>query len=249
MATDPGSLKIIAAWLARLARITKTPADSAMDAEKMTDLTTMLGKAFPSGAFTTASLEAVAANHPWFPAYADLRLEVEKWWGQNRPQVRKIAGPPGAEHLAPPDRLWFDFWHIRVGEIERGHAEDQAGRPLDPYSGWIKADRARANLASLLRKQSPAAWRIISGHDDTVAEKTDADRAAVAESVQAALRNLSMGAATASPRSAPLGDQVAAVRTSIGAAPVARPLAPDQLAAARAAQLRQAPPAREWVPD
>ena len=251
MATDTQSMKIIGAWLTRLAGFTKAANDKAMTKETMADLAIMLGKEFPSSAFTSDSLQAIAGEIEWFPAYSTLRAGVAIWWADHRPQQRKLAGPPGNETLGGMDAYWFRFWHKRVAEIEAGHAEDEHGRPLDPFVGRGSAEAARRNLASLVREKSPAAWRIISGSDDRRKEPTQTNIDAVAASVKAALAELSLRGATTARSSAPLGEQIAAVRAAMGAAKPFGQLTPEELAAARAAQLKPAAPPveRDWVPE
>lgn len=235
MATDTQSLKIIGAWLSRLAGFTKAPNDKAMTKETMADLAIMLGKEFPSPAFTSDSLQAIAGDIEWFPAYATLRAAVAIWWAEHRPQQRRIAGPPGVEDLPKMDQLWFAFYHKRIGEIEGGRL-DANGVKVDAFAGRGNSADARRNLASLVRKNSPAAWKIISGSDDTRREPTDADREAVAESTRRAIAALAEHRSGAQP-SASIGEQLAAVKTAMGAGYKPKPLTPEQLAAVRKQQL------------
>lgn len=238
MGTDTQSLKIIGAWLTRFAGLSRAVADKVMTKEAMADLAIMLGKEFPSSAFTSDSLQAVAANHPWFPPYADLRVSVEKWWTEHRPRQRQISGPAGGEVLRGMDAEWFGYYHKRMGEIEAGHAEDAKGVTIDAFGGRGDAGAARRNLASLIRKHSPAAWKIISGGDGSVrGEPTEGEKAAVAASVRVALAALAE-AAQGGPKSATFDQQMAAVRASpalkgktLGA------LTPEQVKHARETQL------------
>lgn len=237
MATDQESLRIIATWLTKLSGITNAKEDNRLDASTVDDLARMLGKEFPSGAFTTDSRQAVAANHPWFPAYADLRASVEKWWSANRPRARQISGPDAVGTLRGMDAEWFSFYHKRMSEIEAGHAEDAKGVTIDAFSGRGDAVAARRNLGSLMRKMSPAAWRVISGSDGGRVVPTEADLDAVSTSVQETLRVLASHR-DGMPKSASFAEQMAAIRAAppLKGKPLGA-LTPEQIRHARETQL------------
>jgi hypothetical protein len=244
MAADTQSVKIIMRWLERLANITKATTEGAMSAEKIADLALMLAKEFPSAAFTSDSLQAVCAEIEWFPAYSTLRAAVAIWWGDHRPRTRQLTGPAGAEDLGIIDQRWFAFWHTRCAEISAGRGEDEFGHPRNPYAGRGSAEAARANLAGLMRLKSPAAWALISGDDGSRPVPTDADRAAVAESARAAIQALAEHR-SGSPATASIGEQLAAVRSAMGAGFRPKELTPEQLAAARASLVPRSP--ADWV--
>lgn len=237
MATDGGSLKIIGEWVARLSKVTASKEDDKLTKETLADLAIMLGREFPSGAFTSDSLQAVAANHPWFPAYADLRTSVALWWSENRPRQRQISGPAGGETLRGMDAEWFGFYHKRMSEIEAGHAEDAKGVTIDAFSGRGDAVAARRNLGSLMRKMSPAAWRVISGSDGGRVVPTEADLDAVSTSVQETLRVLA-SQWDGMPKSASFAEQMAAIRAAppLKGKPLGA-LTPEQIRHARETQL------------
>jgi hypothetical protein len=147
----------VARWITRLSAITRQGGGD-LDAQTVRDLAEMLADDFPAGAFTTESLQAVAREHEWFPAYAVIRAVVGQWWAENRPAVPAIEGPGG---LAAADRTWVAYWHKR-------QAEDFSGS-------------SAARVLSLIRSQSQAAYDVItSGRDDNVVPMWATNRRAAA---------------------------------------------------------------------
>jgi hypothetical protein len=65
-------------------------------------------------------------------------------------------------NISAEDRNWVAFWERRTGEI----AAMRAPNGRDPLAGWGTPAAARANLASLIRSQSPAAWQRIANDGD-----------------------------------------------------------------------------------
>ena len=98
----------------------------------------MLADRFPADAFTSASLEHVAAECvKGFPTYGELVQHLGAWWHDNRPQPPRIAPPPPAPERPPPTQDEIDYVHARVQEMLRAlaptHYADQVYRPKPRY--------------------------------------------------------------------------------------------------------------------
>jgi hypothetical protein len=90
----PADLQIIAAWLTKLADLTVSSRDDrrAMG-DKLALYATMLGRNFEVKAFTQRSLEAVALECKFWPAYGELAQHLAAWWKDNRPSLLALAAP------------------------------------------------------------------------------------------------------------------------------------------------------------
>ena len=141
----------IAKWLQSLRDLTVTGADG-VTPERIATMAHMLAMdGLPGEAFTSGSLHAAAQGQRFFPAYDDVRRAVTIWWEANRqPSQPQIAGP-NTSGLDAVDRGWVAFYRKRRAELAAA-------------DGALQADRAAlANLASLVRGQSPRAWAEVSG--------------------------------------------------------------------------------------
>ena len=161
--TDPRSLQIIAAWLTQLSAVVRHNAERPTKAQ-VALYATLLAAEMPSGAFTPASLAAVAAEMSWWPDHASLRRAVLAWWNDHKPACAPRLTGPGHVALDPVEAGWVAFWHRRRGEIE---APGYLPRLATP-----RADLAR--LASLIRWQSPRAWQAIGAAADAAPERRSA---------------------------------------------------------------------------
>lgn len=82
----------------------------------------MLMDRFPDGAFTTASLEHVAAHAvKGFPTYGELATWLSDWWKEHRPLPPLLNGPakeaPRPEPREPPTEEEVAYVHARVQQI------------------------------------------------------------------------------------------------------------------------------------
>jgi hypothetical protein len=177
------SLRIIAGWLTNLAELTRHGEEGKPTKNKIAVTATMLGKDFPSGAFTTDSLHFVVQGCEWHPAYDVIRQRLGEWWRDHRPaSVPLLVGPKDAD-LSPTDRSWLAYWYARRPDIEakqrrlteRGQLPgDQTQRPL-------------SHFASLVRSNSPKAWWVISGMPPAEAPQNEphqAQKSAIADALR-----------------------------------------------------------------
>jgi hypothetical protein len=163
-------LHIIASWLANLAELTRHGDDGKLTEDKLAIYSTLLGKDFPSTAFTVASLHHAAQGCEWWPSYDAVRRRISEWWREHRPCSALALSAPyattGAD-LTGIDRLWLDCWYRRTQEIATGKpASGNGPEGRDAYAGHGTSAAARRNLASLIRQQSPRAWAVIAGGED-----------------------------------------------------------------------------------
>jgi hypothetical protein len=88
-------------WLIDLGRLTAV-ARSEADAEGFVEaMAPMIAMRFPDEAFTTASLEAVAAECKYLPTYGELVNHLRDWWRDNRPRLRALPPPPVRQRGEP----------------------------------------------------------------------------------------------------------------------------------------------------
>jgi hypothetical protein len=153
LSPNPQTLKIIAAWLAKIATLCNPPQGETTDdlRNRIVAYTGELGLEFPSAAFTPDSVRHVVQDQAWFPAYATIRSRLAEWWRDHKPACAPALADysPKPPRWQPMDEHWLDFWHTRAAEI--------AALP-DPN----EQRAARANLASLICAQSPRAWSVVS---------------------------------------------------------------------------------------
>lgn len=224
MATDAQSVALAERWLGKLWSLVQ-PGREPPAAGTTADLAALLCADLPSGAFGSESLAAIAKDCERFPPPKVLLTALQSWWNQHRPALAPSSRDPAFMELAPMDRLWVEYWDRRKPECE---AADRGRHPdADPAQSKV------AILASLVRTYSKPAWRYIRGSDGSVPVPTAADLEAARASVGAAVAHMQRRPST--PRAASLGDQMAAVRTSMAPARKSAPVAPDVLEAMRAA--------------
>lgn len=219
MATDPSSLKIISTWLVALSGLVPPTSAAPLTKARLATLTMQLGEVLPSGAFTSASMRAVAEGKEFFPGWMGLLDSVDRWWQSHRPKQANLLAGSGAADLDVTDSSWLRYWHEhRENRQERSDAivaeRQAAGRGYDP------AQLPLALLASLVRGQSPRAWAIISGttsvrRPEPTEYEIEAVRAATARAVR------EMHGIPAEPRrSHRIDEQLAAVHAAAAAAPL-----------------------------
>lgn len=92
--SEPARLSQVVAWLSDLANITAGNAPLADSKAKIGTLATMLAEKFPTEAFGRVSLDYVAQECRFFPAYADLIKHLGIWWRDHRPAQPAIAARP-----------------------------------------------------------------------------------------------------------------------------------------------------------
>lgn len=166
---------VIDKWLVMLATATASGGMALADLEaKVTLYGDFLASEFDAGAFTRRSLQDVAAQCKFFPAYGELVPLLRAWWRENRPPTPTLANPATA-HLSADDRQWVAYWHRR-------QAEDFGASATHPAT-------SRGTVLSLIRQQSPAAYAAITGvHELPRRGPTEAEVEAVRVKVEQALR-------------------------------------------------------------
>lgn|SRR6185312_9441049 len=137
----------VASWITRLAQITRQP--EPIKKEALANYVSLLASEFPGAAFTMQSLNAIAEECEFFPAYAVLRKKIAEWWDNHKPAQKAITDDRRAD-WSEMDHHWLNYWHKR-------QAEGFAPMPDRPGSG------GRDHVASLISTYSPKAWRYISG--------------------------------------------------------------------------------------
>jgi hypothetical protein len=160
---NKATVEIIAKWMGRLKSRCIPPADGTAKAmaDRVTEYVGELALAFPSGAFTDDSLRYVVADQTWFPPLSLVQQRLGEWWAQHKPACAPASHstasrPIGWESL---DQQWLDWYHQKLPDAAA--LEEQIGvhrlMRMDP------PQRPIAHLESLIRRQSPRAWAVISG--------------------------------------------------------------------------------------
>jgi hypothetical protein len=168
----PSELKIIAGWISSLADVTRHPAEQRPTREALGTYATLLSADFPSSAFTSDSLRACATGNDWFPSYDAIRRGVGDWWREHRPAPLVALTDERLQHLDEMDRLWVGYYWRRCQEgCDRKH------------------------VLSLVRQQSPAAYREITG--DTEAPRTGPTEAEIQRVRETVARGTAMPAGAA----------------------------------------------------
>ena len=146
-------------WLTMLAKLT-SPMESSAAAQAFNAYTPMLQQ-FPDEVFTVDSLEFVAGNcKHGVPTYADLRKHLGEWWREN-PAKPQLVHQPIADETAGLDRdaqTWVKFYRLREAE----NFEVPEG----------KHKSSREHVLSLVKAQSFAAWKRITGNDEAAEQTT-----------------------------------------------------------------------------
>ena len=164
---DVATRRIIAAWIANLAKITRHKQGKLNDdelaalKEERAIYAELLAKDLPSGAFTLDSLHAVVQGHSYFPPYDEIRSRVQAWWNENRPaSAPRLQGPDGAR-LSVEDASWLAFYTKRRKEILDKPGSMNLPDPHREPLAYAATDLGR--LDSFVRRHSPGAWKIICG--------------------------------------------------------------------------------------
>ena len=149
MNADQTTLRIITGWVTNLAELTRH-GEAKPTKDKLAIYATMLGKDFPSGAFTSDSLHHVASGSDWFPSFEGCRSKLAEWWKVNRPaSVGQIAGPHDGETESVK-------WARRCREMESEWNDIPTVRAaIDTLrrEGW--PHRGLALLRTLLKRWAP----------------------------------------------------------------------------------------------
>ena len=100
-------IPIIREWLQSLGMLTAVSISRAEAEMKLAAYIPVLAARFPDQAFTSGSLEHVAANSPkGFPTYAELTHHLATWWRQHRPIPLELPPPPTPTRSPPtPDEI------------------------------------------------------------------------------------------------------------------------------------------------
>ena len=195
----------------------------------------------PDRAWSSRScLEAVATVRArGVPNYSEIRKAITAWTDAHAtPRTDSVGERAG---LTGTDALWCDYYWRRKPAVVA--ADEERVRNHGPFEEQVHSKLFR--LGSLVRYQSPEAWRVISGSDGGRLAISDAEREAVAGSAREAVAGLAMPR-DQTPRSTSIENQMAAVRAGIPAGTKLGQLTPEQLTAARVAQLGwPAPPPPE----
>jgi hypothetical protein len=105
----------------------------------------MLLDRFPDGAFTTASLEYVAARAvKGFPTYGELATWLAEWWREHRPMPPALPPPDPPPPRVPPTAE--ESAYVRrcvetiVGNMRSPYAETAPERPKPRYLSPAQLD-------------------------------------------------------------------------------------------------------------
>lgn len=103
-------------WIAMLAKLV-APMETIAAGKAMSEMLPML-EDFPDGAFTIASLHAVAAATKRVPTYGELRTSLGAWWSANRPEEPSAVERPAwleryAKERADAKASWSDPANVR----------------------------------------------------------------------------------------------------------------------------------------
>lgn len=121
----------VAQWLMQLASLCRIPPEMNIRGSVAVNAR-LLAEHLPAAAFTPASLEYVARECEWWPAYAVMRRHLSDWWRDNRP--------------TPQFRIGM------ASEGERYDLEQEAIR-----ASWQDEAVIRAKLAEA--EKLPVEWR------------------------------------------------------------------------------------------
>lgn len=152
---SPADKRLIAAWLTRLSGITNQRPENPIDAQTLSDYAEMLALDFPTGAFTSLSLRAVATGSEWFPAYDKIRREVDAWWNANRPACAPALTGPRDNALTAEDRRALDSF------IRRHDGPDAGKQP------------SRGEALAMLHERFYGAWKELMRSPDNRAAYED----------------------------------------------------------------------------
>ena len=157
----------------------------------------------PDGVFTEDTLVAVATSkrRQTIPSFDEIALVLNA--ARRELPVANALPPPDAPGLGPDDWQWVSFWHKRRAELFAADTGFQRG----------SRDADLANLDSLIRQQSRAAWHHIHGTSEPHrASPTAATIDAVSRALRPAFPQSSHNSLTTLPqkpavRAAPVSDE------------------------------------------
>jgi hypothetical protein len=122
-------------WCQSLGLLTSVSVDDAEADLKLAAYVPMLADRFPAGAFTTRSLEHVAAKAiRGFPTYGELALWLGEWWRDHRPPLPTLAYEP-IKRREEPDEAEKAAIHATVQEAIaalRSPFSERDNRPPPP---------------------------------------------------------------------------------------------------------------------
>jgi hypothetical protein len=105
----------------------------------------MLMDRFPDGAFTTASLEYVAARAvKGFPTYGELAAWLAEWWREHRPPLAALPPPEIPPPRSPPTPEESAYVHrcveTIVANMRSPYAEREPAPPRPRYLSPAQLD-------------------------------------------------------------------------------------------------------------
>lgn len=99
----------ITQWLNALGTLTAGTLTTDEARAKIAAYVPLLAARFEPAAFTAASLEFVASQCKFFPAYGEVVDHLRSWWHENRPAnpyyAALEASPPTARYVSPEESL------------------------------------------------------------------------------------------------------------------------------------------------
>lgn len=129
---------LVRRWLGQLGRLVSASMSPAEAADYLDAFTPMLAMRFDDGAFTPTSLEHIAAQCRYLPAYGELAPLLSAWRREQREYDRiaiEYAGPPAVESREPypiqPAPVWcFDREPRLLGRRNREEIADLIQQPV-----------------------------------------------------------------------------------------------------------------------
>ena len=161
-------LDTVRAWLERFARVVAANLGPRELVAWTEDIAPMLAIRFDARAFTFQSLENIAAESKYLPAYAEI-VERLNQWTKDQPTPKQIANQTNTARLSPEDQVCITTWIKRRnnGDITnlansldmlRCHqpnafahlsANDQQCKQIANQRNWTTTDDARNDWADL----------------------------------------------------------------------------------------------------
>lgn len=139
---------LVAKWLARLGRAVSATIPDEQAQRWFETIAPMLAGRFPDAAFTLTSLEAVAANCRYLPAYAELVEHLSAWWRDNRPPAIAITHQPDATADWATEQRAASWRHITADEV-RAKIRMLDGHPMRIDCGRLLAKALEINAPHL----------------------------------------------------------------------------------------------------
>src|SRR5215471_4737786 len=100
-------VRVVRQWCQSLGVLTAVSISRQEAEMKLAAYVPLLMDRFPDAAFTTASLEHVAAHAvKGFPTYGELAAWLADWWREHRPPLPRLEAPPPPMRDPPsPDAI------------------------------------------------------------------------------------------------------------------------------------------------